>query len=141
MKKDLPLLQICVIICVQSLRAGRESYAVMHEMSVMLGMVNLAENYAREHHGEKIVKIVLDIGEMNSAVPEYVEYLFPDVTEGTMLEGAELCIHRIPVTVRCSGCGRIYPWRQEGYRCPDCGQEDCRIQDGRSFEIREIMIE
>lgn len=113
----------------------------MHELSVMLGMVNLAETYAREHHGNRIVKIVLDIGEMNSVVPEYVEYLFADVTEGTMLEGAELCIHRIPVTVRCVCCGRIYAWRQEQYRCPECGGQQCRFEDGRGFEIREILIE
>mgnify|MGYP003373355872 FL=1 len=113
----------------------------MHEMSVVINTVNMAEEYARKNGAEKITKIVLEIGEFNSVVPEYIRYFFPDVTEGTMLEGAELVIETSIGMARCRNCGTEYPWKKSGYRCPVCGSEECRIISGRDFVIREISVQ
>ncbi len=112
----------------------------MHELSILMGMVETAEQYAREQHADRITGITLEIGEMSSVVPEYVEFLFPDVTEQTMLEGASLTIKRQPVCVACRDCGQVYEWRKEKYRCPGCGSESARIVSGRDFMIQSIEI-
>lgn len=112
----------------------------MHEMSILINMVKVAEKYAAENNAVRIAGITLQIGEMSSVVPEYVEYLFPDVTEHTMLRDARLTIEKIPATVRCKGCGRVYHWRMEKYQCPDCGSKECRFEGGREFLIKEIEI-
>ncbi|HIR35141.1 MAG TPA: hydrogenase maturation nickel metallochaperone HypA [Candidatus Faecimorpha stercoravium] len=112
----------------------------MHEMSILMSMVEMAEQYAKQQHAERITGISLEIGEMSAVVPEYVEFLFPDVTEGTMLEGAELSIRRQPVCVCCRDCDTVYEWRKEGFRCPACGSEAAQIVSGREFKIQSIEI-
>ena len=113
----------------------------MHEMSVVINTVNMAEEYARKNGATKILKIVLEIGEFNSVVPEYIRYFFPDVVEGTMLEGAELEIETVVGMARCRNCGNEYPWKQSGYRCPVCKSEECSIISGRDFVIKEIAVQ
>ena len=113
----------------------------MHEMSVVINTVNMAEEYARKNGATKILKIVLEIGEFNSVVPEYIRYFFPDVVEGTMLEGAELEIETAVGMARCRNCGNEYPWKQSDYRCPICKSEECSIISGRDFVIKEIAVQ
>jgi len=111
----------------------------MHEMSVVINTVNMAEEYAKKNGASKIIKIVLQIGEFNSVVPDYILF-FPDVTEGTMLEGAQLEIEEIPGIAKCRNCGEEYPWRKSDYRCPKCGSEECRLLSGREFVIKETAV-
>ncbi|HJB25123.1 MAG TPA: hydrogenase maturation nickel metallochaperone HypA [Firmicutes bacterium] len=113
----------------------------MHEMSVVINTVNMAEEYARKNGASKITKIVLEIGEFHSVVPEYIRYFFPDVVEGTMLEGAQLEIETVTGMARCRNCGAEYPWKKSNYRCPDCGSEECKIISGRDFVIKEISVQ
>ncbi len=113
----------------------------MHEMSVVINTVNMAEEYARKNGASKITKIVLEIGEFHSVVPEYIRYFFPDVVEGTMLEGAQLEIETVTGMARCRNCGAEYPWKKSNYRCPDCGSEEGKIISGRDFVIKEISVQ
>ena len=56
----------------------------MHELGVVMQVVDVVEKFARENQVEKIDTVVLQIGELSSMIPKYVEEVYPAAADGTM---------------------------------------------------------
>ena len=65
----------------------------MHEMSITQGIIELCLEHAG---GRRIRSLIVEIGELSSAVPEAIEFCFEACSRETLLEGAQLSIIRIP---------------------------------------------
>lgn len=112
----------------------------MHEIGVVRQVVHTVEEFAKENNVDKIVEIVLDIGEVSMIIPKYVEDVYPAVIKGTILEDAKLIINVVPGIVECEECDEIYNIvEHEGY-CPNCGSFEKTVLSGDSFLIREIHV-
>jgi hydrogenase nickel incorporation protein HypA/HybF len=112
----------------------------MHEMSIVVSFVKMAEEYAVKSNAEKVIKVVLQLGEISGIEPRYINEFYPVVVEGTMLEGSELVIETIAASVFCNGCGTTYNPTKTDFKCPNCGSEQCDVIDGRGLFIKEIGI-
>ena len=111
----------------------------MHELSIMMEVVRQVEEVAKENDVEKVEKIVLQIGELASVIPHYVEEVFPAATYKTMLEPTELDIEIIPAMGRCKVCEKVFSLiKQEGV-C-SCGEKDFEVLSGREFILKEIHV-
>lgn len=113
----------------------------MHEMGIVLSFVKMAEEYAVKNNAEKVIKVVLQVGEISGVVPRYLHEFYPDVIEGTILEGSELVIETIEASVFCTNCATTYNPTKSDLKCPACGSEKCDVIDGRGLFIKEIGIE
>ncbi len=111
----------------------------MHELSIMVHVVEIVEETARENKVEKIDTLVLQIGEMASVVPQFIHACYPAVIEGTLLEDTKLEIEILPANALCKSCGKVYNLPQYGGVCPHCGSQDYEMISGREFNIKEIV--
>jgi hydrogenase nickel incorporation protein HypA/HybF len=112
----------------------------MHEMSIVVSFVKMAEEYAVKNNAEKVLKVVLQLGELSGIEARYLHEFYPDVVEGTMLEGSELVIETIEASVFCTDCATTYNPTKSDLKCPACGSEKCDVIDGRGLFIKEIAI-
>ena len=112
----------------------------MHEMSVVVSFVKMAEDFAVKNNAEKVVKVVLQLGEISGIEPRYLHEFYPSVIEGTILEGSELVIETIEASVFCTNCATTYNPTKSDLKCPACGSEKCDVIDGRGLFIKEIGI-
>lgn len=113
----------------------------MHELNIMVEVVRIVEETAIEQNIEKISVIVLQIGELSSVVPQYVEEYFPIIVDmKQMFKDTKLEIEAIPGIVKCQKCKTEFNVvEQKGY-CPKCGSFDKEIISGEEFFIKEIVI-
>ncbi len=111
----------------------------MHELSIMVHVVEIVEETARENNVAQIDTLVLQIGEMASVVPQFIRACYPAVIEGTMLENAKLEIEILPANALCKGCGKVYNLMENKGVCPHCQSEDYEMLTGREFNIKEIV--
>lgn len=111
----------------------------MHEAGVVIEVLRTVEEVVREQKLARVEAIVLQIGELSSMVPRYVEECFPAAAHGTPFEDTELRIEVLPANARCCGCGKVYPVVPSGGVCPRCGSERKEILSGREFMIKEIV--
>lgn len=111
----------------------------MHELGVVMEVVNVVEKFAKENDVEKIETVVLQIGELSSMIPRYVEELYPAATDQTMLEGSQVKIEVMPANGRCEACGRVFPLVINDGVCPGCKSTSCEMLSGREFYIKEIV--
>ena len=110
----------------------------MHELSIVQNIVETTDAFAREHGVEKVSYVALKIGAAPGIEERYVWMYFPDVAEGTALEGAEVRIEEVPEEAFCLDCGNVFNPRKSSDKCPECGCSVYDLLHGNELMIREI---
>lgn len=110
----------------------------MHELGVVIEVVNVVEKFARENEVEEIDTVLLQIGKLSSMIPKYIREVYPAAVDGTLLEGSKLEIEILTANGRCQACGTVFPLVKNEGVCPTCGSSDCEMLCGREFYIKEI---
>ncbi len=111
----------------------------MHELGVILQIIDRVEVVAAENKITDIQSLVLQIGELSSMIPRYVEACFPAAIEGTVLENAELVIEILPGNGRCMDCDTVYNLPAHHNCCPNCMGIKFEVISGLEFNIKEIV--
>ena len=57
----------------------------MHELGIIIEVVQTVERIAREQNLTQIQRLTLQIGELSSVIPYFVEQCYPAAVDGTML--------------------------------------------------------
>lgn len=111
----------------------------LHELGVVIEVVKTVEEIAKEQQLTKIDTIVLQIGELSSMIPYYVEQCFPAATDGTILQDTKLEIEVLPGNAICNNCSKVYHFLDNRRKCPYCDSEKWELISGREFFIKEIV--
>lgn len=64
----------------------------MHEFSLMADLMRKIELVAHEQNAEKVIKIDVELGALSHMSPSHFEDHFRHASEGTIAEGAQLCV-------------------------------------------------
>lgn len=111
----------------------------MHELGIVFEVVKTVKNFAGNNGLTKIDTVVLQIGELSSIVPHYIEECYPAAVDGTDMHDTKLKIEMIPGNARCNDCFNIYNIIMNNGKCPECGSKNLDILSGREFMIKEII--
>lgn len=111
----------------------------MHEIGVLFEIVKTVESFAKENQVEEIETLILQIGELSSMVPHYMETLYEGAVEGSVLEGSSLQIEIIKANARCRDCGKVFPLVENKGICTNCSGEHVELLSGKEFYIKEIV--
>lgn len=108
----------------------------MHELGIAEEIVAIV---AARAAGERVTRIVVEIGRLCAVMPEAMRFCFDLATEGTVAEGARLDIVEVPGLARCRACGADVALDRPFGRC-ECGGTDLEWLAGEELRIREIEI-
>lgn len=111
----------------------------MHELSIVAEVVKTVEKIAVEKELTVIDSVTLQIGEIASVVPKYIEDCYEAVVDGSMLKETKLNIEILPANAMCSGCKKVYHFPENKKKCPYCGSMKNEIISGKEFFIKEIV--
>lgn len=111
----------------------------MHELGVVIEVVKTVERIALEQKLTKVDSIVLQIGELSSMIPRYIEQCYPAAVDGTLLEDTKLKIEVLPANALCRKCNKVFSIIENGSACPNCGGSALNMLSGREFMIKEIV--
>lgn len=111
----------------------------MHEVGVLIEVVKTVENFAKRNEVTKIHTLVLQIGELSSMIPRYIEACYPAAVDGTLLEDTKLEIEILPGNAICKKCNKVFNLIENNNKCPNCGSKDWEILCGKEFMIKEII--
>jgi len=111
----------------------------LHELGVMIEVVKTVESFAKTNGLTKIDTLVLQIGELSSVIPKYVEACYPAAADGTLLQEAKLKIEVLPGNAICKRCDKVFNIIENNKQCPGCGSGSWELLGGREFIIKEII--
>ena len=111
----------------------------MHELGVVIEVIKSVENFAKRNEVTKIDTLVLQIGELSSMIPKYIQACYPAAVDGTLLQDTKLEIEILPGNAICKECNKVFNLIENNSKCPDCGSKDLEILCGKEFMIKEII--
>ena len=111
----------------------------MHELGILVEIVRRVEAVMDQQGLTRVESVVLQIGEMASVVPYFVEQCYPAAVNGTRLENTRLEIEILPANARCKACGKVFHLQKDVRVCPACGGAEWALLGGREFMIKQIV--
>lgn len=111
----------------------------MHELGVVIEVIKTVEDFAKKNGVSKVDTLVLQIGELSSMIPQYIESCFPAAADGTLLQETKLKIEILPGNAICKKCNKVFNLLKNESVCPDCGSRDWDLLCGKEFMIKEII--
>lgn len=109
---------------------------VMHEASLITGMMDLLRESARQNNINKINKVKLVVGKFTMALPDSLQFAFKALGQEELFKDAELEIEEQDIVCQCNSCGHQFPVRN-GYvfMCPVCSGNQVDIISGRDLFV------
>lgn len=114
----------------------------MHELPVTESIVRIAAEEAEKHNVKKVNEIKLMVGELSGLVPECIQYYFDIISKGTKIEGAQIKIIKVPITMKCESCGftgETHEFIQSA--CPICSGKSMKMVGGNEFYIDSMEVD
>ena len=105
----------------------------------MIEIIKTVENFAKINEVTKIDTLVLQIGELSSMIPRYIEACYPAAVEGTVLQDTKLKLKILPGNGICKKCNKVFNLIENNNTCPKCGSKHWEILCGKEFMIKEII--
>ena len=114
----------------------------MHELSIAYNIVQIASDAGLNAGASRVVSVHLRLGALSGVVSDALRLGYDIASEGSILQGSQLEIEEIPVSVYCPQCKaeKILDTIQD-FRCPVCGMPTADIRQGKELEIAYLEIE
>ena len=112
----------------------------MHELSVALGIVKIAEEETKKARASKVDLIELEIGELAGIEFESLNFVWPSAVKGTILEHAEKKIIKVAGKAQCLDCDTVFGIRHFYDACPECGSNLKGILNGKELRVKALEV-
>ena len=113
----------------------------MHELSIAMGIVEIACEEAQRHGDVRVESVHLRLGPLSGVVKDSLLFAWDMACMETAVEGSRLEIEEVPVELRCSACGKEH--RIQGLMdrcCPGCGSFATEVLRGAELEVTAMEI-
>jgi hydrogenase nickel incorporation protein HypA/HybF len=110
----------------------------MHELSIAQAVVDIALRHAE---GRPVRKVELRVGHLRQVVPSALQFAFELVSNGTLLDGAELVIEDVPASGVCRACGTTTTMRQFPLQCSGCRGLDLELVAGQELLVDALELD
>ncbi len=112
----------------------------MHELTITLSIVNIAEEEVRKASAQKVEEIEMEIGQLSGVEVDSLEFLWEEAVRSSVLESAERKIYHIPGKARCMECDIEFEIEQIFDPCPKCQQYFNDIVAGKELRIKSLTV-
>ncbi|HBH25258.1 MAG TPA: hydrogenase maturation nickel metallochaperone HypA [Cytophagales bacterium] len=112
----------------------------MHELSIALSIVDIAEKEVAKIKGESVSDIELEIGKLAGIEKEALEFAWPEAIKNSVLSEANRVIRWVEAEAICNECQKTYPINDLYDICPHCGSYFKGINKGKELKIKSLTI-
>lgn len=112
----------------------------MHELSIVMSIVEIAEQQAQKANAVAIEEIELDIGELSGVETQAFDFAWQQAIKNTVLQDAKRVINHIPGEALCMECDAVFPVHQLYDACPVCGKHFISIQKGKELKVKSLVV-
>lgn len=114
----------------------------MHELSIALNILEIAEEEAERRGLTGVIAIHLKLGPLSGVVPQALQSAYGLAREGSALRGAGLVIEEVPLIVYCPACdAERSAISVQQLCCAQCGTVTPHIVSGHELDIAALEIQ
>jgi len=114
----------------------------MHELSIAMSIVEMAEEEAEHRGGVHVNAVHLKLGALAGVVKDALLLSYQLACEGTDLQGSRLVIEEIAAVVYCPKClGPRTLDSIQWFACPECRSPVSQVIHGRELQVVALEIQ
>ena len=113
----------------------------MHELSIAMGIVNIAEQEVHKARADRVAEINLLIGTLSGIELDALEFAWPVAVKGTVLEQAKRHIELVEGRAKCLECEQIFDVHAFYDSCPKCNSYFKEIFQGKELRVQRLILE
>lgn len=113
----------------------------MHEMSIAINIVEIAEKEAKKNKATKIKEIELEVGKLSGVVIEALEFALESAVKNTILDNSTFVIHQTEGKCQCNYCKHTFSTDDYIMVCPNCGHFNTTVIKGKEMRIKSLVVE
>jgi len=114
----------------------------MHELGIVMNVVEQVEQVAKENGVKKVLQIDLEVGEVSSIVPDLFTDAFDWAKKRTeLLKETKLNLIILKAFSFCRSCRKTYETTAYAKECPYCHGSDTYLVTGNEINIKDIQVE
>ena len=112
----------------------------MHELSIVMGIIEIAERTANAANATIVDEVELDIGTLSGIEMEALEFAWKQGVRQTMLENAVKKVNRIAAKAKCLDCDAEFSIENYYDACPFCGEHLLDIIQGKELRVKTLLV-
>ena len=113
----------------------------MHELGIVMNVIEQVDNVAAESKVEKVTKVIMEIGEVSTVIPDLFTDAFNWAKKKTnYLKDAELELIILEGMTYCRDCRGTYRTVEFAKKCPHCGSMNTYLVTGDEIKIKSIEV-
>jgi hydrogenase nickel incorporation protein HypA/HybF len=113
----------------------------MHELSIALEIIDIAEEQARKAHAQSVTEIELEIGQLSGVEVDALNFALEVAVKDTMLSGAKRTVNMVSGQARCNDCTNEFPADDLFTPCPACHGFNTSIVRGQELRIKSLFVD
>lgn len=113
----------------------------MHELSIVMSLMELCEQHAKENDVQSVTKVSVKIGKQSGVEPELLRSSFDTFKQGTICDKAEFDLHLQEVVVKCRDCEAESVVENFNYICAECNSTNVEAIAGQEMHLMSLEME
>lgn len=111
----------------------------MHELGIVFHIIDTIEEIAKEQNLKKVASVTLEVGEVSTVIPSYLEDCWKwAVKKHELMKDSVLIPEKIDAITFCEDCEKTYETVKYAKICPYCKSENTFLIQGNEVQIKEI---
>lgn len=112
----------------------------MHELSIVMGILKIAETEAAKAGAKKVDLIELEIGSLAGIELEALEFVWTAAVKDSVLENAVRKIDLVKGKGQCMECDKIFYLDHVYDPCPHCQNYLKGILQGKELRVKALEV-
>ena len=112
----------------------------MHELSIVMGIIGIAETETAKAGGHAVEEIELDIGTLSTVDMDAFDFAWTQGVKDTLLEHSRKNVNRIEGQARCMDCDVRFSVQEVYDPCPACGGHLLEILQGKELRVKSLVV-
>jgi hydrogenase nickel incorporation protein HypA/HybF len=114
----------------------------MHELSIAMSIVDLAQEEIEKRGATQVNAVHLKLGLLSGVVKDALLSSYGLACEGTALAGSTLLIEEVPIVAYCPKCDAPRPVSSiEWFVCPECSAPITQVLQGKELQVVGMEIQ
>lgn len=113
----------------------------MHEFSIAMSIIDIAEAEAQKANATEIKELTLDVGTMAGIEFYALDTAMEMAIKNTMLEKAEISVNKIQAKAKCTECDMEFLIENIYDECPSCKSLYHELLSGKELQIKSLVVD
>ena len=113
----------------------------MHEFSIALNIIEIAEAEASKAKAIAISELILDIGTMSGIEFYALDTALEMAVKDTILEKAAITVNKIQARAKCTECNTEFDIDNIYDPCPACNSLYHELLSGKEMQIKSLVVD